>query len=258
MDPSKRRSAETRRANVIYFLNRNGRIEHPHLIRVHHCCQSGVRLRDVKRWMSELRGKEMPDSFAWSYQRRYKNGILWQDLTDDDLITPISDSEYVLLGSLHSAAGSSSPAAAVATASVAAESKPDLLPFSEGDKASEKEELVIEDGISVVPQPADVKPFPEEKVEDGRKSPAGNAGGRSCSWRASHLFCTFISCRVAETDDYAVLNTPHRVIAAAAGDSGGGRRGMRRRRQRSSNWASLWDNKDGGVHRPPLFLPSPN
>ena len=31
--------------------------------------------------------------------RRYKNGYVWQDLLDDDLITPISDNEYVLKGS---------------------------------------------------------------------------------------------------------------------------------------------------------------
>ncbi|KAF6150192.1 hypothetical protein GIB67_023147, partial [Kingdonia uniflora] len=53
----------------------------------------------VKRWLTNLRGKDMPDSFAWSYKRRYKNGYVWQDLTDDDLITPTSDDEYVLKGS---------------------------------------------------------------------------------------------------------------------------------------------------------------
>ncbi|KAG0481662.1 hypothetical protein HPP92_012520 [Vanilla planifolia] len=110
---SKRKSCEVRRANVIYFLSRDGRIEHPHLIRVHHFCHSGVHLRDVKRWLSELRGKQMPESFSWSYQRRYKDGFVWQDLTDDDLITPISDYEYVLLGSLLPAAAATSAPSAV-------------------------------------------------------------------------------------------------------------------------------------------------
>ncbi|KAJ6947988.1 hypothetical protein NC651_002368 [Populus alba x Populus x berolinensis] len=41
----------------------------------------------------------MPKAFAWSYKRRYKKGYVWQDLLDDDLITPISDNEYVLKGS---------------------------------------------------------------------------------------------------------------------------------------------------------------
>ncbi|CAI9103264.1 OLC1v1001718C3 [Oldenlandia corymbosa var. corymbosa] len=91
--------AEVRRLHVIYFLSRKGRIEHPHLIRVHHLSRNGVHLRDVKRWLAELRGKDMPESFAWSYKRRYRSGYVWQDLLDEDLITPISDNEYVLKGS---------------------------------------------------------------------------------------------------------------------------------------------------------------
>lgn len=31
--------------------------------------------------------------------RKYKTGFVWQDLLDEDLITPISDNEYVLKGS---------------------------------------------------------------------------------------------------------------------------------------------------------------
>lgn len=31
--------------------------------------------------------------------RRYKTGYVWQDSLDDDLITPISDNEYVIKGS---------------------------------------------------------------------------------------------------------------------------------------------------------------
>ncbi|KAL6981575.1 hypothetical protein U1Q18_023201 [Sarracenia purpurea var. burkii] len=90
---------QVRRIHIIYFLSRKGRIEHPHLIRVHHLSRNGVRLHDVKRWLSELRGKDMPEAFAWSYKRRYKTGYVWQDLLDEDLITPISDNEYVLKGS---------------------------------------------------------------------------------------------------------------------------------------------------------------
>nr|GFC56919.1 hypothetical protein [Tanacetum cinerariifolium] len=90
---------EMRKVHIIYFLSHKGRIEHPHLIRVHHHSRNGVHLKDVKRWLSELRGKDMPESFAWSYKRRYKAGYVWQDLLDEDLLTPISDNEYVLKGS---------------------------------------------------------------------------------------------------------------------------------------------------------------
>ncbi|XP_062204952.1 protein SOSEKI 1-like [Phragmites australis] len=91
-------AGEVRRINVVYFLSRGGRTDHPHLFRVSHLNRAGVRLRDVKRWLSELRGKDMPDNFSWSYKRKYKAGYVWQDLKDDDLITPVSDNEYVLKG----------------------------------------------------------------------------------------------------------------------------------------------------------------
>lgn len=96
---------EVRRIHVVYLLSRMGRMEQPHLFRVHHLARSGVRLKggpyasmiipiffsfliycrlcfvfvtvvtacslsvDVKRWLGELRGKNMPDSFSWSYKR---------------------------------------------------------------------------------------------------------------------------------------------------------------------------------------------
>ncbi|CAO2178023.1 unnamed protein product [Urochloa humidicola] len=92
-------AGEVRRINVVYFLSRGGRSDHPHLFRVNHLYRAGVRLRDVKRWLSELRGKDMPDNYSWSYKRKYKAGYVWQDLKDDDLITPVSDNEYVIKGS---------------------------------------------------------------------------------------------------------------------------------------------------------------
>ncbi|KAJ8753044.1 hypothetical protein K2173_011812 [Erythroxylum novogranatense] len=79
---------EVRRLHIIYFLSHMGSVEHPHLIRIHHLNRNDVFLRDVKRWLADLRGKHMPEAFAWSY-KRYKNGYVWQDLLDDDLITPI-------------------------------------------------------------------------------------------------------------------------------------------------------------------------
>lgn len=38
-------SGEMRKIHIIYFLSRNGRTEHPHLIKVHHLSKNGVRLR---------------------------------------------------------------------------------------------------------------------------------------------------------------------------------------------------------------------
>ncbi|KAL3348591.1 hypothetical protein AABB24_021989 [Solanum stoloniferum] len=99
MEGQNQGGGEVRRLHIIYFLSRKGRIEHPHLIRVHHFSRNGIRLKDIKRWLGELRGKDMPESFAWSYKRKYKTGYVWQDLLDEDLVTPISDNEYVLKGS---------------------------------------------------------------------------------------------------------------------------------------------------------------
>ncbi|EMS68696.1 hypothetical protein TRIUR3_03751 [Triticum urartu] len=62
-------AGEVRRINVVYFLSRGGRTDHPHLFRVNHLHRSGVRLRDVKRWLSEVRGKDMPENFSWAYKR---------------------------------------------------------------------------------------------------------------------------------------------------------------------------------------------
>ncbi|XP_020674002.2 uncharacterized protein LOC110093448 [Dendrobium catenatum] len=175
------RSTEARRANIIYFLNRDGQIEHPHLIRVHHVCHSGIHLRDVKRWLSELRGKEMPDSFAWSYQRRYKKALVWQDLKDDDLLTTISDSEYVLLGSLLPGA----------------ESKSGPFPSPEIKTLPKNEQPYVEDGL-----------LPDEEVEEMEQrkiSPAGDAGRQSYPRKPSHVFRNFLTCKAVDTVDSTLL-----------------------------------------------------
>ncbi|GAA0151647.1 hypothetical protein LIER_10325 [Lithospermum erythrorhizon] len=97
-------NGEVKQIHIVYFLSRKGVIEQPHLLNFHFS-GDGIRLRDVKRSLAELRGKDMPDSFAWSFKRligimKYKYGCyVWQDLIDEDLITPISDNEYVLKGS---------------------------------------------------------------------------------------------------------------------------------------------------------------
>ncbi|KAJ0250831.1 F3 protein [Hirschfeldia incana] len=93
------RAGEVRRVRLVYFLSRSGHVDQPHLLSVHHISRNGVFLRDVKRWLAGVRGDAMPDAYCWSCKRRYKNGYVWQDLLDDDLITPISDNEYVLKGS---------------------------------------------------------------------------------------------------------------------------------------------------------------
>lgn len=43
---------EVRRLHIVYFLSRKGRIEHPHLIRLHHFSRNGVRLRGLILFIS--------------------------------------------------------------------------------------------------------------------------------------------------------------------------------------------------------------
>ncbi|MCO5612498.1 hypothetical protein L7F22_066766 [Adiantum nelumboides] len=90
-----------RKVHVVYYLNRGGgQLDHPHLLEGYlSAAQDGLRLKDFRRWLAVLRGKSMPNSFAWSYKRTYKNGFIWHDLGDNDLIQPLSKNEYVLMGS---------------------------------------------------------------------------------------------------------------------------------------------------------------
>ncbi|KAH7415767.1 hypothetical protein KP509_14G059700 [Ceratopteris richardii] len=99
MQPPIPPSTPSRKVQVIYYLSRSGQLEHPHLLEVTTPPNQGLYLRDVKRRLAVIRGKRLPSSFAWSYKRSYKNGYVWQDLCDDDLIFPAHGCEYVLKGS---------------------------------------------------------------------------------------------------------------------------------------------------------------
>ncbi|XP_024532715.1 uncharacterized protein LOC9640722 [Selaginella moellendorffii] len=86
------------KAQVVYYLCRGGKIEPPHMIEVPHS-HDGLRLRDVKHRLTILRGGGMPNMFSWSCKRMYKSTYIWQDVCDDDSLTPASGGEYVLKGS---------------------------------------------------------------------------------------------------------------------------------------------------------------
>ncbi|XP_024536911.1 uncharacterized protein LOC9646322 [Selaginella moellendorffii] len=86
------------RVQVVYYLSHGGRMEQPHLIEVE---QEGNRLclSEVKKRLTVLRGKGMPDAFSWAYKRSYKNDFIWNDVTENDLILPLRDNEYIIKGS---------------------------------------------------------------------------------------------------------------------------------------------------------------
>ncbi|KAK9127551.1 hypothetical protein Syun_016348 [Stephania yunnanensis] len=84
---------------VVYYLCRNRHLEHPHFIEVPLTSPEGLYLKDVIDRLNVLRGRGMPSMYSWSCKRNYKNGFVWHDLSEDDLIIPAQGNEYVLKGS---------------------------------------------------------------------------------------------------------------------------------------------------------------
>ncbi|RLN04811.1 hypothetical protein C2845_PM13G26060 [Panicum miliaceum] len=89
-----------KRVAVVYYLCRNRHLEHPHFIEVPLASpEEGLYLRDVINRLNVLRGKGMASMYSWSCKRSYKNGFVWHDLSDDDLVLPAQGNEYILKGS---------------------------------------------------------------------------------------------------------------------------------------------------------------
>ncbi|CAM0885605.1 unnamed protein product [Alopecurus aequalis] len=85
---------------VVYYLCRNGQLDHPHFMEVALSSpHDGLCLRDVLDRLNVLRGAGMADAYSWSSKRSYKNGYVWHDLTADDPVHPANGNEYVLKGS---------------------------------------------------------------------------------------------------------------------------------------------------------------
>ncbi|XP_042503477.1 protein SOSEKI 3-like [Macadamia integrifolia] len=90
---------QTRKVPVVYYPCRNRHLEHPHFIEVPLSSSVGLYLRDVIDRLNVLRGRGMASMYSWSCKRSYKNGFVWHDLCEDDLILPTNGNEYVLKGS---------------------------------------------------------------------------------------------------------------------------------------------------------------
>ncbi|XP_057736379.1 protein SOSEKI 4-like [Arachis stenosperma] len=93
--------AGMRAAVVVYYLSRNGQLEHPHLMEVPFSSSTLLSLKDVLNRLTYLRGEGMRNMYSWSSKRSYRNGFVWQDLTENDFIYPTNGhDEYVLKGTL--------------------------------------------------------------------------------------------------------------------------------------------------------------
>ncbi|XP_074369391.1 protein SOSEKI 2 [Apium graveolens] len=89
-----------KKVQVVYYLSKNGQLEHPHFMEVTHLAHHHLRLKDVLERLTVLRGRSMPSLYSWSYKRSYRNGYVWNDLAEnDDIISPSEGAEYVLKGS---------------------------------------------------------------------------------------------------------------------------------------------------------------
>ncbi|KAF8012107.1 hypothetical protein BT93_I0284 [Corymbia citriodora subsp. variegata] len=107
MSPNRARAAvrprdqrpQLRKVQVVYYLTRNGLLEHPHFMEVSLLADHQLRLRDVMERLTALRGKGMPSMYSWSCKRTYKNGYVWNDLSENEVIYPAEGAEYVLKGS---------------------------------------------------------------------------------------------------------------------------------------------------------------
>ncbi|BFG34214.1 hypothetical protein CerSpe_204880 [Prunus speciosa] len=104
--PNRTSSTETpniamtpRKVPVVYYLSRNGQLEHPHFMEVPLSSPRGLFLRDVINRLNLLRGKGMASLYSWSSKRSYKTGFVWHDLSENDFIHPSHGHEYVLKGS---------------------------------------------------------------------------------------------------------------------------------------------------------------
>ncbi|RWR81678.1 protein UPSTREAM OF FLC [Cinnamomum micranthum f. kanehirae] len=97
-----------RKVPIVYYLSRNGLLEHPHFMEVSLSSNEGLYLRDVINRLNFLRGKGMASMYSWSSKRSFKNGFVWHDLSENDFIYPAHGQEYVLKGSELLEASSSS------------------------------------------------------------------------------------------------------------------------------------------------------
>ncbi|XP_074566399.1 protein SOSEKI 5-like [Curcuma longa] len=86
------------KAQVVYYLSRNGNLEQPHFVEVPFSSVEGLYLRDVISRLHVLRGRSMAGMYSWSSKRSYRNGYVWHDLLEDDFIRPVHRDEYVLKG----------------------------------------------------------------------------------------------------------------------------------------------------------------
>lgn len=168
---------------VVYYLCRNRQLEHPHFIEVPLSSPDGLYLRDVIERLNVLRGRGMASLYSWSCKRGYKNGFVWHDLCEDDLLLPAQGNEYVLKGSelfIESDAGCFSPAQNVRL------SNPKLLPEPQSSRSQDdtsSSSSMNEKGTKNSQD--DESSPPVQRSGSSAVSPQSSSAGKSSSWNGS-------------------------------------------------------------------------
>ncbi|KAL8515913.1 hypothetical protein ACS0TY_014566 [Phlomoides rotata] len=167
---------------VVYYLCRNRQLEHPHFMEVPCSSPDGLYLRDVIERLNVLRGRGMAAMYSWSCKRSYKNGYVWHDLCDDDLILPAHGNEYVLKGSElfeESNSGNFSPAETVILQNQKALPEPPSSRSQEESSSSSS----LNGGTTKTSQDDELSP-PDQRPCSSVVSPEFNTGKHS-SWNGS-------------------------------------------------------------------------
>ncbi|CAN4119419.1 unnamed protein product [Withania somnifera] len=168
---------------VVYYLCRNRQLEHPHFIEVPPSSPDGLYLRDVIEKLNVLRGRGMASLYSWSCKRSYKNGFVWHDLCEDDLILPAHGNEYVLKGSElfnDSDPGCFSPAGNVRF------SNPKLLPEPQSSRSQEDTSSSSSmNGKGTKNSQDDESSPPVQRSGSSAISPQSSSAGKSSSWNGS-------------------------------------------------------------------------
>ncbi|WOL04760.1 protein UPSTREAM OF FLC-like [Canna indica] len=226
------REPKPKKVPVVYYLSRNGHLEHPHFMEVALSGDGGLRLRDVMDRLDFLRGKGMADLYSWSCKRSYRNGFVWHDLSEDDLIHPVHGHEYVLMGSEHQqpvsfpGSGDSNAGSSGALPEVPerANIRRKRAPWSSFDLGEYKIDLVTDraefppvtelEAEEISPPPSSSSP----ETADQHRTVGSYAGGRM---RASAVLLHVLSCGSINVKEHHGLTAPEGRLkerAAAAKD----------------------------------------
>ncbi|KAL8513535.1 hypothetical protein ACS0TY_012851 [Phlomoides rotata] len=60
--------------------------------------KSAFLFEDVIERLNVLRGRVIASMYSWSGKRSYKNGYVWHDLCDNDIVHPAQGNDYILKG----------------------------------------------------------------------------------------------------------------------------------------------------------------